>query len=417
MKRLYTLNHLSSGKILASLGYPSTYISKHSWKYDYVITALLESYCNCVVDDMGYSSINTKDLEQTLKQIQYKKKRERAYTRIREDLESVGIIRYFTRFDPNLRIKVSRYKIADVYLANGWTSIPISQYQSIIKQLPAESRIPYSYIQEVLQRITIEEKEARAFAWQAYQQRIPLKPKKVLYKLKVRRMNIKVYSCWLQQIDNLIDQYYFFHADQYGTGRVYNTITSFPKLLRPFLRLNNQALIEVDVSNCQPLVFVLMLREWVAEQGLSNVTDVDHYQRLCELGQFYDYLIKLMQDNGETPDEDTFKIDFFSKVFFSTEKKKYRWRTIFEKQFPTVSQCITALKTNGHNQVAIQLQRKEAEIVVGDAYRRLYADHKITDIFPIHDAILTTLEHKATVAATLVNAFQRVGLQASIKNK
>lgn len=401
---------------LAFLGYPPAFIAKHSWKYHYFITVLLEGYCQAISDENGYYQIDTAHLKEALKKIQIQKKRSRFYSVIRKDLRSLGIIRYRSFYDAAQGKRVSLYKINDQYLERGWTSIPSTHFQPTVKLLPPEHRIPYSYVQEVMQRISVEESGARNFTTQALQQRMSLKAKKVKFKICPRVMNAEIYSHWMQVIDCVVDGSYFFFADHYGTGRVYNTITSFPKLLRSFLRLNGQSLVEVDVSNCQPLVFVLMLKEWALAQGLADAPDILHYQELCEAGKFYDYLIGLMESNGEVIDEGSFKVDFFTRVFFSTEKKQYKWRKIFAKQFPTVSQCITALKAAGHNLVSIQLQRREADIVIKDAYRTLY-ESGIVDIFPIHDAILTIPDNRAVVASALVEAFQRAGLQASIKDK
>jgi hypothetical protein len=122
----------------------------------------------------------------------------------------------------------------------------------------------------------------------------------------------------------------------------------------------------------------------------------------------------LLIQRGSKTLPDTFKVDFFTKIFFSTEKKGWKWRAIFHQHFPTVSAYISFLKKEDHALAAISLQKQEACILIEDALTTLY-DRNIRGVFVLHDALYCLEEHISLVEQALLEAYKRVGVQAQLK--
>jgi hypothetical protein len=410
--------------LLLKKGHKIKYIKDRVWKYYYFLTKILNKVSRKAFSINNRYQISTEELKNKLGKIEINGKRKWAYHLIRKELKEEGIISFTNYFNPELNKKSAFYKVQDEWLVKGWHQIEgITFTDHFTKRLEKTEEYTgvYAQIRRAMFNITIDFEEAVEFAKHALATGIVLRPKRKMYKKGIfRQMNSEIYSVWMQIIHDIQDGNYFFEVNLNTTGRVYNTLTSVPRELRQFLRINGKKFIEIDISNCQPLIFCVMLEKWANDNGLLQAADVIKYRQLCEAGTFYKYLIKLMEENGETVNEDMFKVDFFSRVFFSSEKREYKWRKIFAHDFPNVSQCITDFKKDGYNKLAIKLQKTESDIMILDACARLYSgdgnsEKAISELFPIHDAIFTTGDYKDTVESVIYDAFGRYGLKPKIK--
>jgi hypothetical protein len=171
-----------------------------------------------------------------------------------------------------------------------------------------------------------------------------------------------------------------------STHRVYYNITSMPSELRQFLRFKGEELYCLDYSNFQPFLFIKALKERFSDEIPS---DVSRYIELTSKGQFYAEIMRLIIVDGiEIKNQDSFKIDFFARVFFSNEKRKYKFRLVFDKHFPNVSALITESKKENYKDLSIGLQKFEAEIVINNILREIAIKYPEAFVLPIHDAIL-----------------------------
>ena len=109
-----------------------------------------------------------------------------------------------------------------------------------------------------------------------------------------------------------------------------------------------------------------------------------------------------------------FKVRFFRKVFYSKEGENEE-REIFKKLFPSVANIISYYKKVNYKDLAIELQRVEADIMINSVVPRL-AEKKIF-VLTIHDSILTTPDNVELVKEIIMNEFKKYNLHPTLKIK
>ncbi|MEZ5945194.1 MAG: hypothetical protein R3C18_27790 [Planctomycetaceae bacterium] len=213
-------------------------------------------------------------------------------------------------------------------------------------------------------------------------------------------------------------------------GRYHTNISCFHKVLRPFLRIDGQPLVEVDVSACQPLCLAVLLHD-IKKDILTSVPltevqirlahtlsiipvccaseeedDTIRYQKDCESGKFYE----IMQEICKVDSKSQIKKKLFKDVFFGK-------RTLagFRILYPTMAGLIDWVKRHDYRHLSHELQRIESSIVIDDACEVMRVQHPDVPILTIHDAILTTVEHVRLVKDVLRSAFNRRGVNPQIK--
>jgi len=199
-----------------------------------------------------------------------------------------------------------------------------------------------------------------------------------------------------------------------STHRVYYNITSMPSELRQFLRYNEEKLCYLDYSNFQPFLFNKALLDKFSDEIHP---DISRYIELTSKGQFYAEIKRLIIVYGiEIKNQDSFKTDFFARVFFSTEKRKYKFRLVFDKHFPNVSALITETKKENYKNLSIGLQKLEAEIVINNILREIAIKYPEAFVLPVHDAILCEPEMCDVVKELMYNKAEAIiGFRPSIK--
>lgn len=107
--------------------------------------------------------------------------------------------------------------------------------------------------------------------------------------------------------------------------------------------------------------------------------------------------------------DDNFKVDFFSKVFFGTHKRKTKEESCFETCFPISHFSIRLYKhQHGYKSLSQLLQKKEAEIMFhhhNGACSKLINEYGVKNILPVHDAILYEPITENLVISTMRNCF------------
>jgi len=264
--------------------------------------------------------------------------------------------------------------------------------------------------------------------------------------------------------DGIRDADWFWHVCHFG--RVYNNVTGLKKSLRQYLRANNHSLVACDVANSQPLLVGLLCRHM--KQGYSNINlsnpaystqfnhyveidqdfldrlyhsspanqekgggggqgdslydvvltkssqlgpeDVERYVRLCEEGRFYDELMAL--DDNQT-DRETFKKLVFTQVFYGKNCYEGRLTRLFAQEFPTVWETIRTIKKEDYKRLSHQMLRLESEIVINRAVRQCAVEG--IWVVTIHDCLVTYPEHAEKVRRIMVEAFESVGGNPTIK--
>ncbi len=415
MKRLYRLNSLELEQQLKTLGYKDNYIKKHIWKYDVFLTLLINKKR---FTNKRYNKLSHARLENQLGRIKINGKVDRAYSIIRRDLEKLGVIKYHTTGTSDWKNQKFRkevyYKINKEWTKLGWKQVKYDISDWIVSKMESTEMYTGMYVemQKNLGLVTIDYDSALAFCDQALLDRKELRLKKKGFVWKKRNMNIKTYSSWMMILDMIRDGEYNFYVDQKSTNRIYHFVTSLPKELRQFIYINGKSIIELDIKNCQPVLFNKSIEEYLILNNINHTTDTLKFKELTEAGEFYNYIINLIPDAKE----ETFKVDFFGKIFFSSEKKNYKWRQIFREHFPTVDIIITYYKKNCYKDLAIKLQRDESDIMINRVCRQLI-NSGIEEFFTIHDAIYCTIDCIDEAYNIILEQFKTINLNPTIKTK
>jgi hypothetical protein len=222
-------------------------------------------------------------------------------------------------------------------------------------------------------------------------------------------------------IDMIQAKDWFFVVDS-TAGRVHHNITNLSKKIRPFLRYNNQPLVELDVRNAQPLLFNFLISNYLEGEKCTiskflpyvHPLDIQIFKKLTEEGKFYNYL---MDELDIKEDRDEFKIRFFSKVFYSRENANYvpEERKKFRKLFPNVANIISYYKKDDYRDLAVQLQKIEADIMIKKVIPGL--ERKKIFVLTIHDSVLVQPEMVEAVKNIILNEFQKFDLRPTLKIK
>lgn len=234
-------------------------------------------------------------------------------------------------------------------------------------------------------------------------------------------INFEQYNSYYFSLEKIKNKDWFFILDK-TAGRVHNNLTNLPKIFRPFLKYNNQKLIEIDISNCQPLLFNILISKYVFKDqsafdvytkppSIPEYSDLRLYKELTEKGTFYEFMMDKLSIKEE---RDKFKVRMFRKIFYGQEIKSEE-RTQFESIFPEVSKIISYYKRVDYKKLAVALQSEEAELMLDKILPKL-AEKKIF-VLTIHDSILTTQDNIELVKEVIMSEFKNKGLQPTLKIK
>jgi hypothetical protein len=193
-------------------------------------------------------------------------------------------------------------------------------------------------------------------------------------------------------IDKIRCKDFFFSTDP-KTGRIFHNLCNLKSEYRECIRdSNNLPMVEIDISNSQPFFLSLLLRQ-------ENITgiDVDLYNQLTRDGQLYDYIAA----QGQM--ERSYVKSQILTMFFSENSWTFKLKSTFMSLFPTVHKAIEQIKATHHNALALQLQKQEADFIIGTLSPMLIA--KGVSFVTIHDSIMVSYKIGAEVLELMRKAF------------
>jgi len=274
-------------------------------------------------------------------------------------------------------------------------------------------------------------------------------------------------------ITRIQDQDFFLRVDKYG--RVHTNVTNLKTSLRKLLLVNNSRLVELDISNSQPLMFGMLLKSKKQEEAtpyptsplcsgflqntdsnntkslnslkellpvwdrlrreakrkqegttpypttplcsgfLQNLTmtdDIDGYVRFCEQGQLYEAIMSYC----DLPDHKRNKTKrrILSRVFYCRNREQDNDLShAFGELFPTVLEAIKTLKRDDYRHLPRLMQRVEADYIIHRVCGTLMRDYPHVPVLTIHDCIMTTPEHVPLVKTLMMSQAQ--GIRPNIK--
>lgn len=429
MHLLYEINGISFEELLKKDNNSKTYIKNNLNKYYYFLTYLLHKRRHSAIRD-GWVKLNITKLKKLLGNSKMNGKNCHFIDRIRKDLKRWGIIK--SKYRKNILgetiTRTSFAKIVDEVYKLGYKE-HISPYELKLWKYEEKLTGVYAQIQRSLSHLTIEEKEATEFADYAFRTKMKLPAKLNGWIMNTdRRVDEDVWRSWKASIQQIVIGHYEVTVQHRTEGRVYTAVTSFPKKMKSYLRLNGKKLVQLDCSCSQPLLFAVFLRA-----NYKQLTpDMALYIELVQAGKFYQHIQSLLEADGLAYNADSFKAEFFSKVFYSKEKQFGAWRKLFHEAFPGVSNAILLEKkvtlgakapsktgkmvnVGGYPELlSNKLSLLESEIMIMGVAKRLYASD-IDEFLTVHDALLIPEEYADVAYNIMLEEYQNYGITPTIK--
>lgn len=201
-------------------------------------------------------------------------------------------------------------------------------------------------------------------------------------------------------------RWYFTHDPK--SGRVFNNLTSLPKVMRRYVLLDGQPCAEIDIRNSQPLFMAGLYQEQSEEARC--------YAEIVTKGQFYEAIHQASGLPFHSLDRDRLKTSIYSQVLFGRCYPSSALWGGFQRLFPTLSQIIAESKSQDYRQLPIDLQRLEASAMIGKVVPRLTAELPNIPFLTVHDSLLLPVQF-ANRAEEILNRVisETTGLNPSLR--
>jgi hypothetical protein len=363
-----------------------TYWLRHSQKLTYVITVIYRARWNKRFEKDDYVPVNAKHLERVLGVRDAKP----AVTALLD----LNIIEANPHYKYKVGYRSKSYRFREPYRSGRFREVQTYERWSLPYHLRPEARIETEgtaqrFLFENLGRLTVDSSVDQ-------------------FMREFQAENDFQRDSYERSIEWIRDKDWFFKADP-NTGRVFNNVTSLPKVLRQFLRLDGKPLVEVDVANCQPLL-LLGLYDGEGER--------DQFRQVAQNGTFYECLDSELEKPYGAQRRDELKVKVFTQIFFDRVRAKpSKLCQAFARKFPVLYGKVLALKEPAYRNLALRLQTDEAAIVIGKVVDGIARTSKIP-VLTVHDSLLTLAEHVDEVKQRMEFGFLgSLGVKPTLKVK
>lgn len=210
-----------------------------------------------------------------------------------------------------------------------------------------------------------------------------------------------------------------------AAGRLHYPLTNLAKGIRSRLRYQGEPLVDADVSCCQPLI-----ASTIYPAGDECNAEREEYLQSVQSGLFYEDLARRANYEGTRGalKKDVLKWVFFGGQTYSCKNgiqlEQPLWKA-FREMFPQLARVLSFSKAEiiakcnpfrGDRDLAIQLQKKEADIFIDGVLRKIAANYRDVPAFPIHDCLMTTAEHFDLVSGLIRSEFaDQLGIIPKVK--
>jgi len=216
--------------------------------------------------------------------------------------------------------------------------------------------------------------------------------------LELCEYNQMKYDNMLFDITNINEKKFRIRKSKHG--RLYMNVSNLSKKIRKDLMIDNQLLVENDVTACQPTML-----------GISCVrnTDVKKWLELCQGDKTKGLDIYTYQMNkiGYKGSRDDFK-KAWAGVMFGNFGYKSKIMELTEKEFPTIFAKIKELKAGNYSKLAQKLQYLESDYIIQNVCKSLYSKYSDIKLVTVHDSILSTKEYQHIVKEEMQNIFKQM---------
>jgi hypothetical protein len=191
-----------------------------------------------------------------------------------------------------------------------------------------------------------------------------------------------------------------------AAGRLHYAMTNCPKGLRRRVTYGGEALVEIDVSACQPFMAASLYDGICGGRSeraryLADVTGGGFYEQIGEAANF----------QGS---RDDLKKAVLADAFFSSQEQfdASSVSAAFRGIYPILGDDLRRGKDRlrpwqGDTALALRLQSAESQIFIGDVMPTAAAKYRDEPVFPIHDAVMTSAGAAAGMKAVIEEAFDR----------
>ena len=198
-------------------------------------------------------------------------------------------------------------------------------------------------------------------------------------------------------------------------GRFHSLFSVLPKEIRRMITtVEGQSTVEIDVSNCQPLLVGLLVK-----QGGASDRDSGLFLKVCSKGKLYEFLQSRIEPEVYVDDfgkerkrRKTRKYvkELFFRMLFGTALQTIRnpCFVVVQRFFPSVAEWTLEQKAEGHQRVAHLCQRLESKIVIDTVVPKL--KNQQIPVITIHDSIICSRKQSALVTKNIAQAFEEQGL-------
>jgi len=188
------------------------------------------------------------------------------------------------------------------------------------------------------------------------------------------------------------DLYYSF--DNYG--RFHTNFTILKKEIRnKYLKIDNENIKEIDISNSQPFFLYLLMKE----KGFVNFEGFDND---VLSGKIYE---KILNNSSEKITRKEAKINVYSILFGRTLTKNY-WHKLFNNLYPSVYEWISNYKKENKNYkiIAQQLQSLESNFMFKKLIPNIINKNSNIKIITIHDSVIVQEQYYEDVKFIFLNS-------------
>jgi hypothetical protein len=236
-----------------------------------------------------------------------------------------------------------------------------------------------------------------------------------------------------------------YYATRCQYGRFHSTFTGLKRSARSKLTVCGERLVELDIANCQPLILGLLARinkqPISSHQAATTATTRPHticrafladYIALCESGKLYEHLEGLCR--GKLTLRDCIPVDRWHRhasdrpltrkdvkrqylVMLFADVATTKSMPLFDvvaNEWQDLADYILAAKSNCYQDLARDCQRLESRLMIDGAAGALLDESAIV-IITIHDSIMTTLQYRAAVEASVIHQFDGMGVTPYIR--
>lgn len=255
--------------------------------------------------------------------------------------------------------------------------------------------------------------------------------------------NVDRYNSRRASVTRIENGEIFYSVDR-TSGRFHSNVTNLSSDLRPYLRVNGESLVNIDIKNSQPYLSTVILTDpskvsWMTTNPdftfvlqtlkVSHNEDVKKYISLVVSGELYEYLMGEFAQAGLILDRGETKRQVLRILFARNRKPKdptnAKARDIFKECFPTVHKIFSKVrgsnggdKFNNFKRFAILLQKIEAYLMLDVILKRIYREHPGVIAITIHDSVMTgLLTNKVEAVREIITEelSKFVGFQPQIK--